>query len=76
MLHCRYLILDPRAVGLLDLGLLVVANSVMRTRLPPSKDKDNSSSVVKDILTDVAFLVYMAGNFLVSLAFISSMSTH
>lgn len=50
----------------MDLGLLIIANSIMRTRLPPNKRKGSMSPMVKEILTDVAYLFYMAGNFLVS----------
>ncbi|KXN82935.1 Riboflavin transporter MCH5 [Leucoagaricus sp. SymC.cos] len=53
-----------RAVGFMDLGLLIIANSIMRTRLPPNRRKGKSSPMVKEILTDVAYLFYMAGSFL------------
>ncbi|KAJ3569824.1 hypothetical protein NP233_g4800 [Leucocoprinus birnbaumii] len=54
-----------RAVGFMDLGLLIIANSIMRTRLPPNKKKGNTSPMVKEILTDIPYLFYMAGSFLV-----------
>ncbi|KAF9451600.1 MFS general substrate transporter [Macrolepiota fuliginosa MF-IS2] len=54
-----------RAVGFMDLGLLIIANSVVRTRLPPNKGRSSNSLVVKEILTDTAYIVYMAGTFLV-----------
>lgn len=56
------------SVAFMDLGLLVIANSIMRTRLPPNKKKDNSTSIVKEILADVAYVLYMVGSFLVGLS--------
>lgn len=50
----------------MDLGLLFIANIIMRTRLPPNKNKNKSSPVVKEIITDGAYLLYIAGTFLVS----------
>lgn len=54
-----------RSVAFMDLGLLVIANSIMRTRLPPNKKKGNSTSIVKEILADVAYVLYMVGSFLI-----------
>ena len=53
----------------MDLGLLVIANSIMRTRLPPNKKKGDSASIVNEILADVAYILYMVGSFLVGLKF-------
>ena len=50
----------------MDLGLILIANVIMRTRLPPNKHKNNNSSVAKEIATDAAYLLYIAGTFFVS----------
>ncbi|XP_006456029.1 hypothetical protein AGABI2DRAFT_77443 [Agaricus bisporus var. bisporus H97] len=53
-----------RAVSFLDFGLLILANLIMRTRLPPNRKKGNNLPLLKELLTDVPFLVYGAGSFL------------
>lgn len=65
-LRAHVLTVDRRAVGFMDLVLLVIANLIMRTRLPPNKNKGKNSLIVKEILTDGSYIVYMAGTFLVS----------
>ncbi len=48
-----------RAVSFLDLGLLVLANIIMKTRLPP---RSNGSPMdVKGILKDVTFWICLVG---------------
>lgn len=55
-----------RAAAFLDLGLLVAANLLMRTRLPSRKQRPNLQPVnVKKILSDVAYLLLVAGSFLI-----------
>jgi len=50
----------------MDLGLLVIANLIMRTRLPPKTRADKVS--VKEIVLDVPYLIFVLGSFLVRLA--------
>jgi MFS family permease len=54
-----------RAVAFMDLGLLVVANLIMRTRLPPKKKQENGDSLAKEVLTDVPYMIFSLGTFLV-----------
>jgi predicted MFS family arabinose efflux permease len=57
-----------RSVAFMDLGFLVVANSIMRTRLPPKQRKmDNSepTASMRTVLKDVPFLVYTLGSFFI-----------
>ncbi|KDR79107.1 hypothetical protein GALMADRAFT_63444 [Galerina marginata CBS 339.88] len=55
-----------RGVAFMDLGFLIIANSIMRTRLPPKKAQaDGSGATFKGVLSDVPFLVYILGAFLV-----------
>jgi len=55
-----------RAVAFLDLGLLVIANCMMRTRLPPKRSTgDGSGASFKGVLRDIPFLVYALGSFLI-----------
>lgn len=59
-------ILLGRAVAFMDLTFLVIANSIMRTRLPPKKVQgQDGRSAVKSVLTDVPFIIYAVGSFLV-----------
>jgi len=52
----------------MDLGLLVIANSIMRTRLPPKqKVTDGGGATFRSVLKDVPFLIYALGTFLVSM---------
>ncbi|KJA21762.1 hypothetical protein HYPSUDRAFT_41606 [Hypholoma sublateritium FD-334 SS-4] len=54
-----------RAVAFMDLTFLVIANSIMRTRLPPKKAQEQDGrSAVKSVLTDVPFIIYAVGSFL------------
>ena len=52
-----------RAVGFIDLGLLVIANFILHPRLPPNKKTGQGS--LRKVLTDVPFLVFVLGTFLV-----------
>ncbi|KAF4585078.1 hypothetical protein EYR40_001914 [Pleurotus pulmonarius] len=55
-----------RAVGFIDLGLLLMANLFMRTRLPSRKHKPDSKKVeFKTIIYDLPYMVFVAGSFLV-----------
>ncbi|KAF8154611.1 major facilitator superfamily domain-containing protein [Crassisporium funariophilum] len=54
-----------RGVAFMDLGFLIVANSIMRTRLVPKKSREGSSKAAfKEVLADVPYLVYILGTFL------------
>lgn len=58
-----------RSVAFMDLGFLIIANSIMRTRLPPKQKKaDNSepTASMRTVLKDIPFLVYTLGSFFVS----------
>lgn len=55
-----------RAVGFIDLGFLLTANLVMRTRLPPRKNQVTNLALFKEVLRDIPYMVYIAGSFLVS----------
>ncbi|KAF8880532.1 major facilitator superfamily domain-containing protein [Infundibulicybe gibba] len=55
-----------RAVGYMDLGLLIIANAIMRTRLPPRTSQGGEkTSRLKEVLTDIPYLVYILGSFLI-----------
>ncbi|PPQ88170.1 hypothetical protein CVT25_005135 [Psilocybe cyanescens] len=54
-----------RGVAFMDLGFLIIANSIMRTRLPPKKAQDGSGATFKKVLSDIPFLIYILGSFLV-----------
>ncbi|KAF8956576.1 major facilitator superfamily domain-containing protein [Flammula alnicola] len=55
-----------RAVAFIDLAFLIIANSIMRTRLPPKKNQgDEGRATVRTVLTDVPFVIYTVGSFLV-----------
>jgi Na+/melibiose symporter-like transporter len=57
-----------RSVAFMDLGFLIIANSIMRTRLPPKKRKaDNSepTASMRTVLKDIPFLVYTLGSFFI-----------
>jgi MFS family permease len=55
-----------RGVAFMDLGFLIIANSIMRTRLPPKKTQgDGSGATFRTVLSDVPFLIYILGAFLV-----------
>ncbi|KAJ7512581.1 MFS general substrate transporter [Mycena galericulata] len=54
-----------RAVSFLDLGLLLTANAIMRTRLPPRSMNPNAKPIdIRGILTDVPFWMCLIGIFL------------
>ncbi|TFK70229.1 MFS general substrate transporter [Pluteus cervinus] len=54
-----------RAVAYLDLGLLIIANFIMRKRLPPRSQKGQADSLIGEVLHDVNFMIYVLGTFLV-----------
>lgn len=64
----RCLIIHFRAVAFMDLGLLIIANLVMRTRLPPKHRGNENASILKEVTTDVPYLVFVFGSFLVCFA--------
>jgi hypothetical protein len=49
----------------MDLGLLIIANLIMRTRLPP-KARSDKASPLKEVILDVPYLIFVLGSFLVS----------
>ena len=51
----------------MDLGLLAIANSIMRTRLPPKQRVADGGATFRSVLKDVPFLIYALGTFLVFL---------
>lgn len=51
----------------MDLGLLIIANLIMRTRLPPKPKGTKNASTIKEVLTDVPFLTFVLGSFMVSI---------
>lgn len=54
-----------RAAAFMDLGLLIIANLIMRTRLPPKRNQGKKGvSVFKEVISDVPYLIYMFGTFL------------
>ena len=53
-----------RGVAFMDMGLLIIANLIMRTRLPPKKPSPTDPKL-KDITRDIPFLIYGLGGFLV-----------
>jgi MFS family permease len=58
-----------RSVAFLDLGLLAVANAIMKPKLKPRKHQHDAPppATFKEVMRDVPFLVYGAGTFLVRL---------
>ncbi|PPR01202.1 hypothetical protein CVT26_016083 [Gymnopilus dilepis] len=55
-----------RGVAFMDLGFLVIANLIMRTRLPPKKSlADGNGATFKSVLSDIPFLMYILGVFLI-----------
>ncbi|KAH7922546.1 MFS general substrate transporter [Leucogyrophana mollusca] len=55
-----------RAAAFMDLGLLLIANLIMKTRLPSRKNRPNSKPVeIKCILTDFGYLLCIIGAALV-----------
>ncbi|PFH48581.1 hypothetical protein AMATHDRAFT_65048 [Amanita thiersii Skay4041] len=52
-----------RSVAFLDLGVLIIANILMRTRLPP-KRAGGHGAVMKEILTDLPYMTFVVGTFL------------
>ncbi|KAG6911040.1 hypothetical protein DXG01_005456 [Tephrocybe rancida] len=54
-----------RAVAFMDLGLLILANLIMRARLPPKRRGNEGGSVLKEVITDVPYLLFVLGSFLV-----------
>jgi hypothetical protein len=54
-----------RAVAFMDLGLLIIANLIMRTRLPP-KARADKVSPLKEVILDFPYLLFVLGSFLVS----------
>jgi hypothetical protein len=49
----------------MDLGFLIIANLIMRTRLPP-KARSDKASPLREIILDVPYLLFAVGSFLVS----------
>ncbi|KAF6752787.1 major facilitator superfamily domain-containing protein [Ephemerocybe angulata] len=54
-----------RAVGFITLGLLIIANVLLRPRLPPKRNSAQAS--LRTIIKDVPFLFFMLGAFLLFL---------
>ncbi|KIM43683.1 hypothetical protein M413DRAFT_68867 [Hebeloma cylindrosporum] len=55
-----------RGVAFMDLCLLLIANFIMRTRLPPKqKVTSGGDTTFSDVLKDVPFLIYTFGTFMV-----------
>ncbi|KAF9044415.1 MFS general substrate transporter [Panaeolus papilionaceus] len=54
-----------RAVGFMNFGLLIIANLIMKTRLPPKKRVHGEGTTFRKVLGDTPFLIYMLGAFLV-----------
>ncbi|KAH0578999.1 hypothetical protein H2248_003174 [Termitomyces sp. 'cryptogamus'] len=54
-----------RAVAFMDLGLLIIANFVMRARLPPKRGGKEGESVFKEVITDGPYLLFIFGSFLI-----------
>ncbi|KAJ3509211.1 hypothetical protein NLJ89_g5344 [Agrocybe chaxingu] len=49
-----------RSVAFMDLGFLIIANSIMRTRLPPKKKHaDGGGATFRSVLTDVFWGVFV-----------------
>ncbi|KAG6890034.1 hypothetical protein C0995_012491 [Termitomyces sp. Mi166 len=53
-----------RAVAFMDLGLLIIANLVMKARLPPKQRGTQGGSVFKEVITDGPYLLFVFGSFL------------
>lgn len=51
----------------MDFGLLVIANSIMRTRLSPKQKVADGGAALRSVLKDIPFLIYALGIFLVSM---------
>jgi hypothetical protein len=49
----------------MDLGLLIIANLIMRTRLP-SKSRADKTSLLTEVIRDVPYVMFALGSFLVS----------
>jgi hypothetical protein len=49
----------------MDLGLLITANLIMRTRLPPKARADKIPHL-KEVIMDAPYLIFVLGSFLVS----------
>ena len=49
----------------MDLGLLIIANLLMRTRLPPKARADKISHL-KEVMMDFPYVIFVLGSFLVS----------
>jgi hypothetical protein len=59
-----------RAVAFMDLGLLIIANSIMRTRLPPKSARGrDGEATIRSVLSDIPFIIYAVGAFLVRVRF-------
>jgi len=54
-----------RAVAFMDLGLLIIANLIMRTRLPSKQRGSGGVSILKEVLTDRPYITFVLGSFLV-----------
>lgn len=54
----------------MDLGFLVIANLVMRTRMPPKRRRTEGGSVFKEVVTDGPYLLFIFGSFLVRVAYV------
>lgn len=61
--HLRPLTNFNRAVAFLDLGLLVVANLIMKTRYPVRNiaHRQKQSVLLKEILTDAPYMAFVVG---------------
>ncbi|KAG6831552.1 hypothetical protein H0H92_009471 [Tricholoma furcatifolium] len=53
-----------RAVAFMDLGLLIIANSIMRAGLPPKRRGNEGGSILKEVITDGPYLLFVLGSFL------------
>ena len=53
-----------RTVAFIDLAFLLIANLIMRTRLPPKMQRSSSLAQAKDVLFDGPFLIYLLATFL------------
>jgi hypothetical protein len=54
-----------RVVAFMDLGLLIIANLIMRTRLPSKQRGNEGGSVLKEVMADGPYLLFVTGSFLV-----------
>ncbi|GLB41018.1 putative MFS general substrate transporter [Lyophyllum shimeji] len=54
-----------RAVAFMDLGWLIIANLIMRTRMPAKTHGNEGGALLKEVVTDGPYLLFMLGAFLV-----------